>query len=270
MSTRIVFAIALLFTTPSFAQTASTGTSIDANAEAIVVAKGDTLEFKPDNRLKITGPQSSGLGASNASIAETSRDDLPSFIRQQADLIAEDCTGDKQFSSLIKFYRYASDGTREKGLSVDYILDLKGLKDKKQRSCFLGRACAENGECYLIGYRSYGYSQWEKDFMIRSKEWGQETAEDPKTGAPTLVFKVSSHDLCKSSDGGSADEDMDIPVDETCSVDHIWSDGGFIEYKLPNPDDARIEAEDDGFPLETSGNTFDINNEGIPSAAPLR
>lgn len=161
-----------------------------------------------------------GDGAANVRLREQLKDDVPDFIRNQMELIAKDCTGDAANVRLVKTYRYASQRTSRLKASSDYILDLKGLKPKPNLSCVIGKACDDNGECLLVGYRSVAYNEWQQDFKMPAASWKLEAMED-EDGNGFSALRLFSKAACTDKDGD---------LDEGCATDYLWSDTGLKQH----------------------------------------
>ncbi len=228
------------------------------------------LHYDRHERLKSANPSPSGFaGATNVEIKEVEPDDLPDFIRAQAHVVASQCTDSPNNASLIKFYRYTSDLTRQVKLHPNYIADLSGLAKKTQSACIIGHACLR-GECTLIGYNSTGQHMWNQDFAVMIKGWEPKTVEDPKTKAMITLLEITS--VCNKVRGAeqrdtftpfkkSSDKDDPNKDDKEkeknkqgCVTNHIWLETGLLGYQpamnnsytLPvAPDDQEPQPTDD-------------------------
>lgn len=167
-------------------------------------------------------------GAINATLREQMKDDAPDFIRGQMELIAKDCSGDAANVRLIKAYRYISARTRRLNASSDYILDPSGLAARADRACVIGRICAEDGVCVLLGYRSTGYQQWEQDFVQRAARWELMPIEGPRGEDNLSALRLYAPGPCLDAqkppgEGGAAE----------CPTDYIWTDTGLRRHETP-------------------------------------
>lgn len=194
--------------------------------------------YNPEDRFASPARAVGIQGATDAKIEQVQAGDLPEFIAIQAQLIAQNCTSPASRLADMKFYKYTADQNRRLG-TPNYLIDLKGLAKKEQQQCLLGRACNENGECYLVGFKAYAAQQWERNFMMRQLAWGKATEADTATQAPLTLINVTSRLLCRevAVNGETTFDAVDSDDSETCTLPHLWLNAGLVQHGAPSEAD---------------------------------
>lgn len=180
------------------------------------------IPYSPEERFKVNTDESNGASSNNVVIQKIDLGDAPTYIENQAKLIASDCTSSSDNVYKISAYSYISDLNRTKKLPPNYILDLTQLRDAKIKHCIFGRIC-ENGLCSLIGYNPIGNSAWGLNFSTMASSWVQQTRKGSAEGAPSsTTIKISTplNGSCESN-GGIPDEDQRL-----CSKEFLWGSFG--------------------------------------------
>ncbi|MFA5041465.1 MAG: hypothetical protein WC464_07525 [Bdellovibrionales bacterium] len=185
------------------------------------------LPYKPEERFKVTMDESDGAGASNVVIRQIDLATAPNFIRNQAMVIASDCTMSGGNISRIMVFSYTSDLNRSRKLPDNYVLDLTPLKGEKVKHCIFGRIC-ENGMCNLLGYASMEKGRWALNFSTPAVSWGQQTRQKEDKGTPrktTLLISTLAKKGCGAEGGVLSDDE------KTCTKEYIWGTYGLAPFQ---------------------------------------
>jgi hypothetical protein len=225
MKRQLLLALALIIAAaPLYAQVGSTKIR-DENGE---------IKYSVEESYMTAASKANLLStATNVVLKEVTYSVLPDFLQQQAQMLAKDCVGNIDATSSVKYYRYTSDFTRDKGYSPNYIFDFAAWAKLSQKSCIIGHACSDK-ECMFVGYKASGTDTWGQNFVVKNTSWLQKEIPSPgKDAKPTdklFLFSVNAQRFCPPREDGKA---APTPQTANCVSDQIWQETGLQAYVAP-------------------------------------